>query len=163
MAWRAVYAGKEDCPSSVGSFCRLHTIHTFGTARSVSLGVIMTSISSKEVRYVDFKFAINGGLFKQLFVLADGIYPDMSRLVKTLGAPIGKEQTHYAAWQESARKDIERAFGILQRKFNFHVWPFKQLELEDIKDIVFMCILMHNWMVTVRVERTRCRSMGEYR
>jgi Plant transposon protein len=79
-------------------------------------------------------------LFKQLFVLADGIYPDMSRLVKTLGAPIGKEQTRYAAWQESARKDIERAFGILQRKFNYHVWPFKQLELEDIKDIVFMCI-----------------------
>jgi hypothetical protein len=27
------------------------------------------------------------------------------------------------------------------------------LELKDVNDVVLTCILMHNWMVTVRVER----------
>ena len=51
----------------------------------------------------------------------DGIYPDIVRFVKTLSEPLTNLEKAFAAWQEGARKDIERAFGVLQRKFHFLV------------------------------------------
>jgi Plant transposon protein len=102
---------------------------------------------------VDFEFTINGQQFKRLYLLVDGIYPAVSRFVKTLAVPIGKENT---------RKDIERTFGILQRKFHYLVRPFEQWEMEEIKDIMLTCILLHNWMVTVRVERDEQETADFY-
>jgi Plant transposon protein len=79
-----------------------------------------------------------------------------------LAVPIGKENKRFAAWQESSCKDIKRTFRILQRKFHYLVWPFEQWELEEIKDIMLTCILMHNWMVTVRIERDELETADFY-
>jgi hypothetical protein len=51
-----------------------------------------------------------------MFLLVDGIYPKFSRFVKTVKEPVTHQQRVFASWQESARKDIERAFGVLQGK-----------------------------------------------
>jgi hypothetical protein len=65
----------------------------------------------------------------------DGIYPSWyARFVKGMREPILVEDKRLTKWQESARKDIERAFGALvqQNKFKamaypIHLWIFNVL------------------------------------
>ena len=53
-----------------------------------------------------------------MFVLADGINPEYSRFVKAQKGPITDGKKLMTMWQEGARKDVERAFGVLQGKFH---------------------------------------------
>jgi hypothetical protein len=52
--------------------------------------------------------------FDKTFLLSDGAYPRYSRFVKAIKQPISNRDRKFSAWQESARKDIERAFGLLK-------------------------------------------------
>jgi hypothetical protein len=51
------------------------------------------------------------------YYLADGIYPDWPAFVKTIRHPYDVRTQHFATIQESARKDIERTFGVLQKRW----------------------------------------------
>ena len=59
-------------------------------------------------------FKIGGQEFDKCFMLVDGIYPNYSRSVAGIKQPITETEAAYTAWQESVRKDIERAFGVLK-------------------------------------------------
>jgi hypothetical protein len=50
------------------------------------------------------------------YYLADDIYPDWATFVKTIQEPQGNKKKYFATAQES-RKDVERAFGVLQSRF----------------------------------------------
>jgi len=62
-------------------------------------------------------YTINGHNYTMGYYLGDGIYPQWSTIVKTISCPQGKKAKLFAAAQESARKDVERAFGVLQARF----------------------------------------------
>jgi hypothetical protein len=47
------------------------------------------------------------------YYLADGIYLEWPTLVKTIRNPESRAEAEFAKAQEAARKDIERAFGVL--------------------------------------------------
>jgi hypothetical protein len=47
------------------------------------------------------------------YYLADGIYPNWSTFVKTIPRPLGAKRKYFASKQDFARKDVERAFGVL--------------------------------------------------
>ncbi|XP_071680459.1 uncharacterized protein [Lolium perenne] len=51
------------------------------------------------------------------YYLADGIYPDWATFVKSVKDPQDRIEAEFAKAQEAARKDIERAFGVLQTSF----------------------------------------------
>jgi len=51
------------------------------------------------------------------YYLADEIYPNWSTFVKTTPRPLGANRKYFASKQESARKDVERVFGVLQSRF----------------------------------------------
>uniref|UniRef100_A0A453KID1 DDE Tnp4 domain-containing protein n=1 Tax=Aegilops tauschii subsp. strangulata TaxID=200361 RepID=A0A453KID1_AEGTS len=55
------------------------------------------------------------------YYLTDGIYPEWETLVKSIkeknGVPLTRKEAHFTKAQEAARKDIERAFGVLQARF----------------------------------------------
>jgi hypothetical protein len=95
--------------------------------------------------------------------MADGIYPDLSRFVKSFDEPMGVSKKRYATWQEASRKDIERAFGVMQRKFHILVRDFEYWFVQEIEQIVLACIILHNMMVEARlVERLEEESIDWY-
>ena len=81
-------------------------------------------------------FQVADNLFQRLFVLVDGIYPQYSRFVKGIHLPVTESEKSFTAWQEAAKKDIERAFGVLQAKFQVMTRPFQGHSLYKISNIV---------------------------
>jgi hypothetical protein len=60
-------------------------------------------------------YTINGHDYNMGYYLADDIYPQWVAFVKTIiSKQHGKKKSHFATMQEAGRKDVERAFGVLQ-------------------------------------------------
>jgi hypothetical protein len=93
---------------------------------------------------VDFPFTVANKEFNHLWLTTDGIYPELACFVKTVQEPINDKAKGYSRWQEATRKDIERAFGVVQRKFQILIRKFEQWYVNDISDIVLACIMLHN-------------------
>ncbi|XP_057473223.1 uncharacterized protein LOC130761694 [Actinidia eriantha] len=62
-------------------------------------------------------YSIKGKNYKVGYYLADGIYPKWSTLVQTIRVPTCEKERYFVKKQESYRKDVERAFGVLQARF----------------------------------------------
>ena len=103
-------------------------------------------------------FIIGGEEFQQLFLLVDGIYPSFSRFVKGYKHPCGDFEKALTTWQESARKDIERAFGVLQAKFQCIARPIVLRALERIEAMVTSALILHNMCVSDRIMEGDCRA-----
>jgi hypothetical protein len=93
------------------------------------------------------EYTINGNTYNQGYYLADGIYPDWATLVKTLLQPQGLEQKHFVKMQEARRKDVERAFGVLQARFAIVSRPARGWKHHNLKNIMKTCIILHNMIV----------------
>jgi Plant transposon protein len=88
----------------------------------------------------------------KLFILVDGIYPRRySRFVRGITEPIGEIKSRFTAWQEGARKDIERAFGVLQGMWKAVASPIHKEKSDVIANLVATCILLHNMCVSERI------------
>ncbi|GKC74728.1 ALP1-like protein [Tanacetum coccineum] len=59
-------------------------------------------------------FEMNGVAFEKGYYLADGIYPQWAAFVKSFTVARDERNSVFKRRQESARKDVERAFGVLQ-------------------------------------------------
>lgn len=94
-----------------------------------------------------FKYTVNGNTYTWLYWLADGIYPDWRCFVKTISAPVGEAQEKFAAAQEALRKDVERAFGVLQARFAILTRPARGWSIEKITRIMKSCVIIHNMIV----------------
>ncbi|XP_041026982.1 uncharacterized protein LOC121267187 [Juglans microcarpa x Juglans regia] len=92
-------------------------------------------------------YTINGHEYTLGYYLTNGIYPSWATLVKTIPSPQGNKKKHFAACQESTRKDVERAFGVLQGRFAIVHRPARFFRPEVLKDILYACIILHNMIV----------------
>ena len=63
------------------------------------------------------QFIVNRTQYNMRYYLADDIYPNFATFLKTISMPQGEKRKLFAQRQESARKDVERAFGVLQSRF----------------------------------------------
>ncbi|GJS03717.1 ALP1-like protein isoform X1 [Tanacetum coccineum] len=59
-------------------------------------------------------YVVNGQPFDKGYYLADGIYPQWSTFVKSFTVARDEKNVVFKRRQESAQKDVERAFGVLQ-------------------------------------------------
>ena len=67
--------------------------------------------------------------------------------------PLGVAEHKFKKWQEAMRKCIERAFGVLQIKFQCLKNPCRKHDLKSAEDMMMACICLHNMMVEHRIEK----------
>jgi hypothetical protein len=77
--------------------------------------------------------------------------PTISRFAKGIKLPVTDFEKSFIAWQEDARKDIERAFGVLQACFQVMSRPFHGHLLKKIGKIVSACLIMLKMCISDRV------------
>jgi hypothetical protein len=110
---------------------------------SPSFGQLMDgSFAEKEKCVVPYY--IGDEEFKYMYILVDGIYPHLIRFVHCIKEAKQVKDKVYTAWQEGARKDIERAFGILKAKWQCLTRPMHQIKLEQIgARMTYCCMILH--------------------
>lgn len=108
------------------------------------------AIASGRLPSVDYE--LGGHKRKVPYLLADGIYPNQGVFAKSMRVNglvnhLTENQMRWNTKQESARKDIERAFGILKKRFIILKSPVEYHSVAEITNIVLCCMLLHNLCV----------------
>jgi hypothetical protein len=93
------------------------------------------------------EFQANGRTYNYGYYLADGIYPKWATFVKPIACPQGKKELQFHNAQAAARKDVERAFGILQDQFAIVRGPARFWDQEILWYIMTACVIMHNMII----------------
>nr|XP_019535679.2 uncharacterized protein LOC109407121 [Aedes albopictus] len=154
-AWAGQYKGKGKKPTIVLEAVASHDLwiwHAFfgmpGSANDIN--VLERSPLFSDVycgRTPPVQFEVNGTTYTTGYYLADGIYPPLSTLVQTIPTPFGQKRKHFAKLQEAARKDVERAFGVLMARFAILKNPARLWRREDLATIMRCCIILHNMII----------------
>jgi hypothetical protein len=92
-------------------------------------------------------FMVNGNSYDMGYFLADGIYPEWPAFVKTIRNPVSQKKSFFAAAQASTRKDIDRAFRVLQARCAVVQGPAYGWDRDQISNIMITCIILHNMIV----------------
>ncbi|XP_056859111.1 uncharacterized protein LOC130508025 [Raphanus sativus] len=92
-------------------------------------------------------FYVNGRQYDMAYYLTDGIYPKWATFIQSIPLPQGPKAVLFAQWQEAYRKDVERAFGVLQARFAIVKNPVLFWDRVKIGKIMRACIILHNMIV----------------
>lgn len=92
-------------------------------------------------------YTINGHEYTMGYYLADGIYPNWATFVKTIPSPMGNKRKYFAKAQEACRKDVERAFGVLQSRFAIVRGAARFWDEGTLAMIMKACVIMHNMII----------------
>ncbi|XP_022014512.1 uncharacterized protein LOC110914009 [Helianthus annuus] len=100
-------------------------------------------------------FYANDVEYKYVYYLVDCIYLEWATLVKTLSCPDDEKILYYKKKQESERKDVERAFGVLKKRWSIIAQPSRILEKSKRRNVIYTCIILHN-MILEKSGRAFC-------
>ena len=92
----------------------------------------------------DVPFQANGVAYKRGYYLTDGIYPPLSVFVKSFTCPNDPKRKKFKEAQESARKDVERTFGVLKRRWQVLTVGARSYEVKRLQHVMYACIILHN-------------------
>lgn len=106
-------------------------------------------------------YQINGTNRHQPYFLADGIYPSWSIFLKGFPAPLSAKEKLFTEAHSAARKDVERAFGVLQRQWRILALPARFWHLGNLCDVMYCCIILHNMIVESRRDSGRASVQEE--
>ena len=81
------------------------------------------------------------------YYLTDGIYPKWFTFIQSISIPQGDKASLFAITQEACRKDVERAFGVLQARFAIVKHPALFHDKVKIRNIMRAYIILHNMIV----------------
>lgn len=101
----------------------------------------------REGRAPPVNYNINDHDYTMGYYLADGIYPSWATFVKTISCPQGDRAKFFAKAQEACRKDVERAFGVLQARFAIVRGPARFWNRKTLQKIMTACVIMHNMII----------------
>ncbi|XP_042973212.1 uncharacterized protein LOC122305016 [Carya illinoinensis] len=154
-AWKCMYSGHVNEPTIILEAIASYDLwiwHTFfglpGSHNNINVldrSSIFAALAKSRASLCNY--TINGHEYTMRYYLADGIYPSWATLVKTIPTPHEKERKHFAACQDSGRKDVECAFEVLQARFAIVYGPARYFQPEVLKDIMYACIILHNMIV----------------
>nr|XP_043639793.1 uncharacterized protein LOC122610904 [Erigeron canadensis] len=78
------------------------------------LPLFIPEVNGKSLEY---GFTVNGRRYNRGYYIGDGSYPPWSCFVKAYAYSVARKEKIMKKLQESARKDVERAFGLLKNKW----------------------------------------------
>jgi hypothetical protein len=172
-AWQGSYKGKEKAASIVMEAVSDYNLYLWyisygypGTLNDKNIlnvspmleRMIDGSLHELEKEAGITPFEIGEEQFTLPFLLVDGIYYKYSRFVQGVTHPIEEVDKRYTAWQEASRKDVERAFAVLKKKFQFLDRPILLHSIGDVARRVTTCFILHNMCVSERVMDGDCRA-----
>ena len=111
---------------------------------------IVTSILNGKFDLKTEEYMINGRFRDWLYFLVDGVYPNWAIFIKSVRYPVDEIESLFAECHEAARKDVERAFGVLVLRFMILQHPIRMWYLDDICNLLYCCIILHNMIVEER-------------
>jgi Plant transposon protein len=164
MAWQGSYKGQKGYPSVVlEAMCDYHLYFWHleyghaGTNNDVNIlhsSDFYTSFLDGRLEELEKEvvpFSIASQPFTKMFILVDGAYPRFDRFVKPMKFPILPEERRFKEWQAASRKDIERAFGVLQGQWQAIARPIQLWDIKGVAAMVKCCLCLHNMCVADRV------------
>ena len=168
-AYRGRYQGKEGVPA-LKLECiaddQLYIWHAFFGMPGCANDINVLNASTLQNQIADgtyppsMKYKISGTMRNILYWLADGIYPKWPCFVQTVSHPTTMKEKLMAASQESARKDVERAFGVLQAKWQRVARPSRFWYTSKMQKVMKCCVVLYNMMVEYNAENGEIGSDG---
>ncbi|KAL3636538.1 hypothetical protein CASFOL_018837 [Castilleja foliolosa] len=154
-AWEGQYGGRSGKPTiileAVASYDLWIWHAFFGTPGSLNdINVLHRSPvfnDALEGRAPKVSYVVNGSEYNMAYYLTDRIYHSWAAFVKSITSPVIRKHKLFAQHQEGVRKDVERAFGVLQARFAFIRRPCLVWEKNLMAKIMMACIIMHNMIV----------------
>ncbi|XP_048624595.1 putative nuclease HARBI1 [Brassica napus] len=154
-AWKGQYSRGSGKPTifleAVASY-DLWIWHAFfgppGTLNDINVldrSPVFDDIINGQAQQVNF--TANGRDYHLAYYLTDGIYPKWATFIQSIPIPQGPKEVLFAQRQEAARKDVERAFGVLQARFAIVKNPALCWDKVKIGKIMRACIILHNMIV----------------
>nr|GEU75891.1 hypothetical protein [Tanacetum cinerariifolium] len=92
-------------------------------------------------------YVVNEVEYRNGYYLADGIYPEWTSFVKSFTVATDPKHTYFKQRQKSARKDVERAFGVLQGRWGLIQQPARAYEVNTLCRIMYAGVIMHNMIL----------------
>ncbi|XP_023753170.1 uncharacterized protein LOC111901535 [Lactuca sativa] len=89
-------------------------------------------------------FQVAGTLYRNIYYLVDGIYPECACFVKSLSCPNDRKRLKFKRSQEKTRKYVERAFGALKKRWHILKYPTPYMEEKNMSEVMYTCIILHN-------------------
>uniref|UniRef100_A0A0D3CHK8 No apical meristem-associated C-terminal domain-containing protein n=1 Tax=Brassica oleracea var. oleracea TaxID=109376 RepID=A0A0D3CHK8_BRAOL len=127
-------------PGMIGSIdCTLNDINVLDRSH------VFDDIIKSQAPQVSFY--VNGREYHMAYYLTDGIYPKWATFIQSIPIPQGPKAVLFAQRQEAVRKDVERAFGVLQARFVIVKNPALFWDKVKIGKIMRACIILHNMIV----------------
>ncbi|XP_018470894.1 uncharacterized protein LOC108842468 [Raphanus sativus] len=124
-AWKGMYSRGSGKPTIVLEAVASYDLwiwHSFfgapGTMNDLNIldrSPVFDDIINGEAPEVNFY--VNGREYNLAYYLTDGIYPKWATFIQSIRLPQTPKHSKFATTQESVRKDVERAFGVLQSRF----------------------------------------------
>jgi hypothetical protein len=147
-------SGKQGVPTiifEVVASKNLRTWHAFfGSVGSQNdINVLNKSplfIEAIRGKYPSVRYTVNENQYDMGYYLAHK-YPEWAAFVKTIDAPQSAEDKLFSQRRESVRKDVEKAFGVLQACFNIVRRPARLWKQADVINIMQACVVLHNIIV----------------
>jgi len=94
------------------------------------------------------QFTIGSEHFEQPYLLADGIYPQQPFFVHPIHhAPDHTMQKAYTKAQEAIRKDIERLYGVIKKRFPCLKSGLNVKKADDASKVIRACFVLHNLFI----------------
>jgi hypothetical protein len=141
------YIGKEKEPTVILEAVALYNTwiwHAFfglpGTLNDINVlnrSPLFKHIQDGVAPPVNFK--INSNKYTMPYYLLDLIYPKWATLIQTINYPTNEKEKNFAKHQEACRKDVERAFGILQAQWGIIKQPIQLWEHSKLCFIMKTC------------------------
>ncbi|XP_060206436.1 uncharacterized protein LOC132634159 [Lycium barbarum] len=150
-AWAGQYAGRSGSPTIIleavawiwyAYFGMPDTNNDINVLESSHLFSNLAKGIAPPAHYV-----IQGNKYDVGYYLADSIYSKWSTIVQTIHEPQSQKKKYFATQQESCRKDVERASGVLQSRFAIIAGPSRFWRKEVLHDILTSCIILHNMII----------------